>query len=296
MDAAALRSLLFVPGDREDMILKALASAADAVIIDLEDSVPPARKAAARDVTRGVLQGADRRGKALLVRLNAFDTGLTAGDAAAVVLGRPDGVMLPKAQGAASVLHLSHILEGLEAREGLDPGNIRITAVATETAAATLALSAPQGSGLDRLSGMLWGGEDLSAALGASANRDAAGDYTFAFQFARSQCLFAANALGVAAIDAVFADFRDMVGLERESRAALRDGFVAKTAIHPAQCDIINRVLTPAQADLDWASQVVSLLADRGVAQMDGRMVDIAHKRIALRLLARADALGRRQA
>lgn len=292
---AAIRSFLFVPGDREDLILKALASQADAVIIDLEDAVAPENKPAAREVTRAVLAGADRAGKPVVVRVNALDTGLAAGDAAAVLAARPWGLMLPKAVGAADVVHLSHILDGLEARDGIDAGATRIVTVATETAAATLALSTPQGAGQDRLWGMLWGGEDLSASLGVQTNRDAAGDYTFAFQFARSQLLFAANALGVVAVDAVYADFRDAAGLERETRAALRDGFTAKAAIHPAQVEIINKVLTPTEEQLDWSRQVVALLADRGVARLDGRMVDLAHKRIALRLLASAAALEARR-
>jgi citrate lyase subunit beta/citryl-CoA lyase len=287
----ALRSLLFVPGDREDLILKALASQADAVIVDLEDAVAPENKAVAREVTREVLTAADRAGKAVFVRVNAFDTGLAAGDTAAVISSRPSGLMLPKAEGAADVERLSHILEGLEARDGIEPGVTRILTVATETATATLALSMPRGKGLQRLWGLLWGGEDLSAALGVMSNRDEAGEYTFPFLFARSQTLYAANALGVEPIDAVYANFRDPEGLERETRAALRDGFTAKAAIHPAQVEIINRVLTPTEEQLNWSREVVALLKDRGVARLDGRMVDIAHKRIALRLLARAAAL-----
>ena len=291
MTGEGIRSLLFVPGDREDIILKALASAADAVIIDLEDAVAPYRKAAARQVTRQVLDQAERGGKAVFVRLNAFDTGLTATDAAAVLGGRPWGVVLPKAHGPTEVARLSHMLDALEAREAVEAGTTRILTVATETAAATLSLAAPGGEGQERLWGMLWGGEDLAAALGAMANRDAEGHYTFPYRFARSQCLYAANATGIAAVDAVYTDFRDPAGLEAEVRAALRDGFVAKAAIHPAQVEIINRVLTPDDGQLDWARRVVELLADRGVARLDGRMVDIAHKRIALRLLSRAAAL-----
>lgn len=291
MTGEGIRSLLFVPGDREDLILKALASAADAIIVDLEDAVAPERKAAARAVARQVLDGADRCGKAVFVRLNAFDTGLTAGDAASILGGRPWGVVLPKAHGPAEVVRLSHMLDALEAREEIEAGATRILTVATETAASTLALASPAGEGQERLWGMLWGGEDLAAALGAMANRDEEGRYTFPYRFARSQCLYAANATGIAAVDAVYTDFRDPGGLETEVRAALRDGFVAKAAIHPAQVEIINRVLTPDEGQLDWARQVVALLADRGVARLDGRMVDIAHKRIALRLLSRAAAL-----
>ncbi len=154
-----------------------------------------------------------------------------------------------------------------------------------------LALSSPAGDGLERVWGMLWGAEDLSAALGSMTNRDADGRYTFPYQFARSQCLYAANALGVAAVDAVYTDFRDPAGLEDEVHTALHDGFVAKAAIHPAQCEVINRVMTPTPEQIDWSHQVVELLSDRGVSQLNGRMIDIAHKRIALRLLSRTAAL-----
>lgn len=285
---AGIRSLLFVPGDREALILKALSSQADAVIIDLEDAVAPENKPFARQVTRAVLDGADRHGKAVFVRLNAYDTGLTVGDAASVLGGRPWGVVLPKA-GGADVQRLSDQLEALEEREDLAPGVTRVLTVATETAAATLALSRPVP--VDRLWGMLWGGEDLSAQLGAMANRDAAGAYTFPYQYARAQNLYAANALGVTAVDAVFTDFKDPAGLEAETLQGLRDGFTAKAAIHPAQVEVINRVLTPSETQLDWARQVLALLATTGVARLDGKMVDLAHKRIALRLLARAEAM-----
>jgi len=291
MNLDALRSLLFVPGNREALILKALSSEADAIIIDLEDAVAPEDKLKAREVTREVLESVDRKGKTVFVRVNAFDTGMTTGDVAAVLSSRPNGLVLPKAQTSADVQRLSYILEGLEARDGLDEGITRILTVATETAAATLALSSPNGSGLERLCGLLWGGEDLSAALGALSNRDEEGNYTYPFQFARSQALYAANVLKVMPVDAVYPDFRDIEGLEREAKAALRDGFVAKAAIHPRQVEIINRVMTPTDEQLSWSCQVVEILAERGVAPLDGRMVDIAHKRIALRLLSRAKVL-----
>lgn len=294
MQPEAIRSLLFVPGDREAIILKALDSEADAVILDLEDSVAPERKAQARQTALAVLQEVDRRGKAVFVRVNAFDTGMVAVDAAATLAGRPWGVMLPKSQGPAEVQRLSHMLDALEAREGIVPDSTRILTVATETAAATQALSRPAGAGQHRLWGMLWGGEDLAADLGATANRDDSGAYSDPFRHARTQCLFAANALSVAAVDAVHTDFRDLATLEQECRLALRDGFVAKAAIHPAQVAVINRVLTPDPARLDWARQVMALLQDQGVARLDGRMIDIAHKRIAARLLARAAALATR--
>lgn len=288
MEAPAIRSLLFVPGDREALILKALASQADAVIIDLEDAVAPEKKAVARGVTRETLMGADRRGKPVFVRVNAFDTGMTAGDLAAVMAAKPWGIALPKCQGGADLDRLSHGLDALEARDEIAAGATRIMTVATETAAATLALSRPEPGAGKRVWGMLWGAEDLSASLGAMSNRDETGEYAFPYQFARSQCLYAANAIGVEPIDAVYTDFKDMEGLEREARAGLRDGFTAKAAIHPAQAEVINRVMTPTAAQLDWAARVVALLAERGVAPLDGRMIDLAHKRVAERMLSRA--------
>lgn len=288
----AIRSLLFVPGDNERLIEKALASQADAVIVDLEDAVAPENKARARAVTSEALAGRAGAAKPVLVRVNAFDTGLTCHDLAGVIAAAPWGVVLPKCAGMAEVARLSHHLEALEAREGIATGATRIMTVATETAAATLRLGAPEADPTGRLWGMLWGGEDLSAALGAQANRDEGGGYTLPFQFARAQCLFAANALGVVAIDSVYVDFRDPEGLAAEARQGLRDGFSAKAAIHPAQVDIINQVLTPTPDQLAWAREVMALLADRAVARMEGRMVDLAHKRIAERLLARAAALG----
>lgn len=290
MLGAGIRSLLFVPGDNETLILKAFASEADAVIIDLEDAVAPEKKSMARGVCRELLSGADRKGKQVFVRLNAFDTGLTALDAAAVLSAQPWGVVLPKSLGAADVMRLSYILDGLEARDGFPAGSTRIMTVATETAAAVLGLSHP-GQPLERLWGMLWGGEDLSAALGAHANRDADGTYTHPYDLARTQCLYAANALGAVAVDAVYTSFRDAAGLEAETLKGLRDGFTAKAAIHPAQVEIINRVLTPAPAQLDWARDVVQLLDTAAVARLDGQMVDLAHKRIAERLLRRAAAI-----
>lgn len=290
MKDLAIRSLLFVPGDNEKLITKALASQADAVIVDLEDAVAPENKSRARQVCNEVLGARDLAGKPVFVRVNAFDTGQTAHDLAAVMGAFPWGIMLPKCESAAEITRLSHALEALEARDGAEIGSTRIITVATETAAATLRLGAAEADAGGRLWGMLWGGEDLSATLGSQTNRDESGGYTFPYQFARSQCLFAANALGVVAVDSVYTDFRDPEGLAAETRLGLRDGFAAKAAIHPAQVEVINEVLTPTPDQLAWAHEVVTLLQDKAVARIGGKMVDLAHKRIAERLLARAAA------
>jgi citrate lyase subunit beta / citryl-CoA lyase len=290
MDGDSIRSLLFVPGDSQSKALKALASEADALILDLEDAVAPAAKSAARATTRAILENEDRRGKLVFVRINAFSTGLANADLASTVRGNPWGIVLPKCNDFRELEQLSNHLDILENREGIPEGSIKLLAVATETARGTLNLSLECGTPLPRLWGLMWGSEDLSAALGAFANRDATGAYTFPYQFARSQCLFSSSALGIAAVDAVFTNFRDLAGLEGETADALRDGFSAKAAIHPAQVAVINRVLTPDSKQVEWAGQVASLLRDTGVAQLDGRMIDLAHKRIADRILKRAAA------
>lgn len=290
MQPASIRSLLFVPGDDESKMLKALSSEADALIFDLEDGVAPEKKARARELTRDLLGSVDRRGKAVFVRVNALDTDLTLDDLAAVIRGRPEGVVLPKCSGPRELQCVSRYVDALEARDGVERRSTRIVSVATESAAATLNLGHHTDEIGSRLWGLLWGGEDLSAALGAMSNRDSAGNYTFPYQFARSQCLYAANALGVVAVDAVFTNFRDPEGLEKETSEALRDGFTAKAAIHPAQLSIINRVMTPTAPQLEWARRVTELLADAAIARLDGKMIDLAHKRIAVRLLQRAAA------
>lgn len=289
--ASEIRSLLFVPGDKEAIIHKALASQADAVIIDLEDAVDASRKDYARDLVGDFLAGRDLQDKPVFVRVNAFDAGLTAQDLAGVMPGRPSGVMLPKAASCQEVDRLGYYLDALEAREGITAESTRILTVATETAAATLGLGQQHHGTNPRLWGMLWGGEDLSATLGAFSNRDEAGDYTFHYQYARSQCLYAANAAGVQPIDAVYTDFRNSEGLELETRAALRDGFTAKAAIHPAQAEVINRVMTPTKAQFQWACEVLELLAQQGVARLEGKMIDIAHKRVAQRIIDRRQAV-----
>lgn len=290
MSISGIRSLLFVPGDSERKIEKAFASEADAVIIDLEDAVAPENKEAARIVTRDMLSNADRMAKKVFVRVNAFDTGLVPRDLAAVICGKPWGIVLPKCASSVELEQLSSYLDVLEVREGIEEGVTRIMTVATETAGATLSLSNPYSDTKKRLWGMLWGGEDLSATLGAATNRKENGDYTFPYQFARSQCLYAANALNVQPVDAVYTDFRDDQGLEVEARMALRDGFTAKAAIHPNQVSIINRVLTPSKEQVEWAERIIDLLKDTGVAKLDGQMIDLAHKRVAERIVLRAKA------
>ncbi len=241
-----MRSLLFVPADSEKKITKGLEGDADALILDLEDSVSAENKAAARSLCLAMLQAAHQRGRRprLFVRVNALDTGLTDADLATIMAGKPDGIMLPKSQSGADVTHLDAKLRVQEAKANIADGATSILVVATETAASLFHLGTYQGAS-PRLKGLTWGAEDLSADLGASTNRGEDGRHTEPFRLARSLCLFGAVAAGVEPIDTVFPAFRNEEGLALECREAARDGFTGKMAIHPAQVPIINAAFTP---------------------------------------------------
>jgi citrate lyase subunit beta / citryl-CoA lyase len=293
---AAIRSALFVPGDSTQKFDKALGAGADALILDLEDSVAAERKQAARATTLAFLKdaGARRPRPQLMVRVNALDTGLTDADLDAIVAGSPDAIMLPKAEGGTAVAHLDAKLTAREAIHGLADGAIRVVAIATETAAA-LFVAGTYGGASPRLTGLSWGAEDLSADLGAETNRDAEGRFTEPFRFARNLCLAAAAAAKVQAIDTVYVDFRDPEGLRREAEEARRDGFTAKLAIHPAQVAVINEVFTPSAAAIASARAVIAAFAKNpgaGVVGIGGVMYDRPHLERAKQLLARAAAAG----
>lgn len=294
---AGMRSLLFVPGDSERKLAKAFEAGADVLLVDLEDSVAPGRKAAARETAAAFVADAVRRSPRPLVyvRLNALDTGLLDDDLAVLMPAAPDGVMLPKAGGGTDVQALDVRLQVAEARAGLADGSTRIVAIATETAAALFTLGSYRGASA-RLSGLTWGAEDLSADVGASAARDASGAYTDLFRQARALTLAGAVAAGVVPIDTVFTAFRDEDGLRAEAEAAARDGFLAKMAIHPAQVPVINRAFTPSDEAIARARAIVEAFAAAGgaaatgVVGLEGEMLDRPHLVRAERLIARAGA------
>jgi citrate lyase subunit beta/citryl-CoA lyase len=286
-----MRSFLFVPADSESKLEKGLASGADALILDLEDSISAERKAAARESALAFLKRAPRHdgGPRLYVRVNGLATGLTDDDLA-VVAGCPDGIMLPKAEGGPAVIHLDAKLAAREAVHDLPDGHVRIIALATETAKALFLAGTFAGASV-RLTGLTWGAEDLSAELGAEANRDAEGRFLDPYRLARSLCLAGAAAAGVQAIDTVYVDFRSADGLRRETEAARRDGFTAKMAIHPAQVPVINEVFTPTAAAIAKAQAIVKAFAAEpgaGVVGIDGVMYDRPHLVRAKQLLERA--------
>ena len=289
-----MRSLLFVPGDSPKKLDKGLASCADALIVDLEDSVAADRKSEARATALAFLQDAAKQANRarLLVRVNALDTGLTDGDLDAVVAGKPDAIMLPKAAGGASVTHLHAKLSAREAIAGLPDGAIGIVALATETAA-SLFTTGSYADSSPRLTGLTWGAEDLSADLGAEANRDEQGHFLDPYRLARVLCLAGAAAAGVTAIDTVYVDFRNESGLRGEAEEARRDGFTAKMAIHPAQVAIINDVFTPNAEAIAHAHSIIAAFEAQpgaGVVGIGGKMFDRPHLVRAQQLLARAAA------
>jgi citrate lyase subunit beta/citryl-CoA lyase len=291
-----MRSLLFVPADGGKKLDKAMASGADAIIVDLEDSVAAEGKLAARKSAADFLADAVKLAKRprLLVRVNGFATGLTDADLDAVVPGRPDAIMLPKAEGGAGVVHADAKLTAREAIAGLPDGHIKIVAIATETASA-LFLAGTYGGASPRLEGLTWGAEDLSADLGAEANRDADGNFLDPYRLARALCLAGAAAARVQAIDTIAADFRNLELLRRETEEARRDGFTGKMAIHPAQVPVINEVFTPTAAAVARARAVVAAFErnpGQGTVGIDGVMYDRPHLERARQLLARAKAAG----
>ncbi|MGZ5224099.1 MAG: HpcH/HpaI aldolase/citrate lyase family protein [Burkholderiales bacterium] len=289
-----MRSLLFVPGDDERKITKVLDSAADALILDLEDAVAPQRKAAAREVCASVLRSA-KTSKAIFVRMNALDTGEASADLTAVVGAKPFGIVLPKCRHAGDVRKLARELDTMEAHAGIELGRIRILPIVTETAASLFGLGTYAELPTARLFGMMWGGEDLAADIGAVTNRDASGRYTAPYELARALCLLGAAAASVLAVDAVYTNFRDHEGLKAEALEGLRSGFGAKVAIHPAQVDVINEAFTPSSSDVEWAKRVIAAFdaaGGGGVAAIEGKMLDRPHLRGARRVLERAREAG----
>jgi len=288
-----MRSLLFIPGDSPKKLDKGVTSGADAVIVDLEDAISPERKAQARDITLAYLKQVQplKNRPQLMVRVNGLQTGLTDADLDVIVAGKPDAIMLPKAEGGVAVTHCDAKLAAREAMHGLAEGSIKIVAIATETARA-LFLAGTFANSSPRLVGLTWGAEDISAEIGAEANRDKDGNFLDLYRLARSLCLAGAGAAKVQAIDTVYVDYRNDAGLRRECEEARRDGFTGKMAIHPAQIPIINEVFSPTAEAIAQAKAVVAAFAadpGAGTVGIGGLMYDRPHLERARQVLARAE-------
>lgn len=287
-----MRSLLFVPGDSDRKIAKALAAGADALILDIEDSVAADRKAAAREMTRDFVASVKPRETRprLYVRINGLATDDWKADLDGVMPAGPDGILLPKPRSGEDVHRLSLALGHVEERAGLVQGATRIAAIATEVPVCLLNMGTFVEAST-RLEALTWGAEDLSAEVGSAATREAGGAFTSPYRLARDLCLFTAVAAGAQPIDTVFIDFRDQDGLRAEAAAAARDGFTGKLAIHPDQVEIINAAFTPSQREIERARGIVAMFAaspGAGVISLNGQMYDRPHLTRAERVLARA--------
>jgi len=283
------RSYLFVPADSERQLSKAADAGADAIIVDLEDSVAAASRPVARDVARNYVEGR----KDVWVRINPIDSVDADLDLAGVMPAVPAGIVLPKPRGAEDVLLLAAKLDELEEKHGIEAGTTEILSICTERPEAIFTLGSYAGAS-PRLRALSWGAEDLSAAVGASTNRAADGSWLPPYELARSLCLFAAAAAKVAAVDTVFTDFRDAEGLAVYAANARRDGFIGMLAIHPAQVEIINRAFVPTTAELDRAERIVALFDESpgaGALGLDGEMIDRPHLVQAQRILRLAKRL-----
>ncbi|GAA0284069.1 CoA ester lyase [Alteraurantiacibacter aestuarii] len=288
-----MRSWLFVPGDSEKKLAKVASAGADVVIVDLEDAVAPHAKVAARGMAQQWLSAHRRQvtsgdGFQRWVRINPLDGNLWRDDLAAVLPGHPDGIMVPKAMGPEQLRMLAAELYEIEQRSGIAPNATRILPLVSETARASLSIADYASDTLPRLAGLTWGAEDLSAAIGASRKRDADGAWTDLFRMVRSMVLLAAHARGVAAIDTLHADFRDLDGLKTIAANSFADGFCGMLAIHPDQVPIINEAFWPGKAQIAEAQAIVDAFAaspGAGALQLEGRMIDQPHLAQARRLL-----------
>ena len=291
----AMRSWLFVPGDSEAKLGKVGAVGADVVVVDLEDAVASHAKANARQMAarwltahgKHILSGAEMQ---RWVRINPLDGHMWREDLAAVMPGRPHGVMVPKAAGPEQLRLLAAELYEYEQRNGIEPGSTSIVPLVSETAKAALSIASYAQAEAPRLSGLTWGAEDLSSAISATRKRTPDGEWTDLFRMVRSQVLLTAHARAIAAIDTLHADFRDLDGLKRIARDSYSDGFSGMMAIHPDQVAIINAAFQPSHAELEDARAIVDAFAaspGAGTVQVDGRMVDQPHLQQARRLLER---------
>lgn len=288
-EASVIRSFLFVPADSERKLQKASGVNADALILDLEDAVAAEARPAARQLAREFLAESDNA----WVRINPMDTDDALADLEGVLPGAPAGIFLPKPRSAAQAVELSQQLERLESEHGLQAGSTRIIALCTEHPQALLTLESWIGAS-ERLAGLSWGAEDLSAAVGASTNRDGRGNWLPTFEMARSLCLVAAAAAEVAAIDTVFTDFRNLDGLQQYASNARRDGFSGMLAIHPDQVDVINDAFMPSEDEIAHAEKIVALFEANpgaGTLGLDGKMIDRPHVIQAQRLLSLAQKI-----
>lgn len=287
---SARRSLLFMPGDSLRKIEKSLTLPVDSVILDMEDGVALSRKEEARAVIGGALLALDFGARERIVRVNARESGLVAEEVRATAAGRPDAYLAPKVENPDDLAELGALLTQAEVAYGFVHGSIRLLAM-IETALGVMNLREICTS-TPRLDALVFGAEDLAASTGALRTRE--GWEVF---YARSAIATAAGAYGLQAIDCVFVDYQDGVGLEAECRFARQLGYVGKTLIHPAQVAVANAVFAPSAAEVEWAQRLTAAFEEhqhsgRGAFAYEGKMVDMPILRSARRILQRHAATG----
>jgi len=286
-----IRSLLFVPADSDRKLARASGTGADALVLDLEDSVLPERKPTARSMARDYLSSTadDEFRKRLWVRVNDLASGELLQDLAVVAAARPAGIILPKIRGPEDLKAVEHYLEAFEVASGLTEGTLKILTLVTETPAAILRLGELVAGRHPRVQGLMWGAEDLSSAIGAGDPRAPDGSWRPTYVHARIQCLLAAHAMSIEAIDTVYVNYRDPEGLRKSCHAARFDGFTGRVAIHPDQVPIINEAFTPTAEERALAQRIVAAFdGGAGAVSIDGKMYDIPHLKAARRLLGSA--------
>jgi len=290
-DARRWRSLHFVPGASDRMLDRAGGLTADALILDLEDAVPPEGKESARDRVASWLEAEPQGAAARLVRINPLDTPWGLEDLEMAVGAGADGVVVPKVSRGAELEALARRIAALEARLGREDGATGVIAIATETPRAVLRVEEIADG--PRVQGLAWGSEDLSAALGATKTRGPDGRHLPVFEMSRQLVLLAAHAVGAAAIDGVYTDFRDIEGLEAEAAEAAATGFTGKLTIHPGQIEPVNRAFTPSAEEVAAARSLIAAYEahrkeGRGAFAHEGEMIDAPHLARAQVLLDRA--------
>ncbi len=289
------RAVHFVPGANEKMLQKSLALPADSLVLDLEDSVTPEQKDAARETVTSWLKHVNFGRQERMVRMNPLDTPWGVADLEITMRGRPDSYLVPKVRTKDDLLQVDIILSRMEREYGYPPGKVKLVVIATET---------PQGllnirdfGYCPRVDALSWGAEDLSAAIGARRNRDEHGLFLEVFRYARVMTLLAATAAGVQPIDTVFVDINDTEGLRRECVEGAWMGFTGKITIHPSQIEVVNAVFTPSAEEIAESQELLAAFEEHRKAgkmafSFKGQMVDVPHLTRARTIIERARLAG----